>query len=194
MTQKGKKNSNYRHGKYVNPTCECGNKKDPRSIVCAICSKKSHPVGGFNRDEQIKQAVKNSNSFVEVARKTTCSRGYVAKFVKIHNIDISHMRPGRNRERSNDDLFVIGKKRTNGTIRTRILRDNLIEYKCSECGSNPEWKYKPLTLQLEHKNGNAMDNRLENLTFLCPNCHSQTNTYVGKNSTKVTKEKEVSDG
>ena len=50
---------------------------------------------------------------------------------------------------------------------------------CVECGIGPEWNGKKLTLQLEHINGIYNDNRLENLIILCPNCHSQTETYAG---------------
>ena len=64
-------------------------------------------------------------------------------------------------------------------------------YECSQCGIS-EWNNKPLTLELEHKNGNNRDNRVENLCLICPNCHSQTDTFRGRNIntglTKVTDE------
>ena len=56
----------------------------------------------------------------------------------------------------------------------------MLEYKCSICGNNGVYMEKPLTLQLDHINGVNNDNRLENLRFLCPNCHSQTETFSGK--------------
>ena len=64
--------------------------------------------------------------------------------------------------------------------RRAIIRDNLILYKCSECDIS-EWNGKKLALHLNHINGKNGDHRLENLRFLCPNCHSQTDTYTGKN-------------
>lgn len=62
-------------------------------------------------------------------------------------------------------------------IKTRILRKSLLEYKCEECSIDPEWNGRKLVLQLDHINGINNDNRLCNLRFLCPNCHSQTHTY-----------------
>jgi DNA-directed RNA polymerase subunit RPC12/RpoP len=53
-------------------------------------------------------------------------------------------------------------------------------YRCSECGID-SWNNKPISLELEHKNGNSSDNSLENVCLLCPNCHSQTSTYKAKN-------------
>lgn len=44
---------------------------------------------------------------------------------------------------------------------------------------------KNIPLELEHKNGNHFDNRIENLEILCPNCHAQTDTYCGKNIKKI---------
>jgi 5-methylcytosine-specific restriction endonuclease McrA len=66
------------------------------------------------------------------------------------------------------------------SIRKIIIKDNLIEYKCLECNIQT-WNNKSLSLHLDHINGIGNDNRLENLRFLCPNCHSQTETYTGRN-------------
>jgi hypothetical protein len=57
--------------------------------------------------------------------------------------------------------------------------------KCAECGIS-EWKGKPLTLTVEHIDGDAYNNKEENLTLLCPNCHSQTSTFGGRNKGKGT--------
>ena len=63
----------------------------------------------------------------------------------------------------------------------------MLEYKCLECGIGNTYNNKPLSLQLEHKNGIHNDNRIENLCFLCPNCHSQTETFSGKKLKKKEK-------
>ena len=52
--------------------------------------------------------------------------------------------------------------------------------KCWTCNVT-EWFGKPLSFELDHKDGNSDNNTLENLTILCPNCHSQTPTYKAKN-------------
>ena len=54
------------------------------------------------------------------------------------------------------------------------------EYKCSICFIS-EWNGKPIVLEIDHINGINSDNRVENLRYVCPNCHSQTSTYKGKN-------------
>lgn len=81
---------------------------------------------------------------------------------------------------SNDEVFVLGSKISRRHVKRRL--EKLIPYVCNECGQGPEWNGKKLVLQLEHKNGINNDNRLENLCFLCPNCHSQTETYAGRGS------------
>lgn len=53
-------------------------------------------------------------------------------------------------------------------------------YKCVECGID-SYNGKPIVLEIEHKDGNSYNNNVDNLCFLCPNCHSQTTTYKGKN-------------
>jgi hypothetical protein len=61
-------------------------------------------------------------------------------------------------------------------ILNNIRRYNLLEYKCDECLLN-EWNGKPIILDLDHINGINNDHRKSNLRYLCPNCHSQTNTF-----------------
>jgi 5-methylcytosine-specific restriction endonuclease McrA len=76
------------------------------------------------------------------------------------------------------------------TIRKIIKRDNLIPYHCHDTRcvlhgiEQPEWNSESIVLHLDHINGVRSDQRLENLRWLCPNCHSLTSTYCGRNKTK----------
>jgi 5-methylcytosine-specific restriction endonuclease McrA len=63
-------------------------------------------------------------------------------------------------------------------IRKYLINKN--SHVCSEC-KNTEWNGKPITLEIEHKDGNSENNHPKNLDLLCPNCHSQTPTYKAKN-------------
>lgn len=69
--------------------------------------------------------------------------------------------------------------KTRSKIRSEIIKNKLLPYMCDKCGIS-EWKGNSLSLHLDHINGINNDNRLDNLRFLCPNCHSQTDTYCGK--------------
>lgn len=84
------------------------------------------------------------------------------------------------RKYSNDEVFCIGSTLPRQKVKNRIMKEKLIKYKCSGCGNDGEHNGKVLSLHLDHINGVNDDNRLENLRFLCPNCHSQTETYAGK--------------
>lgn len=65
-------------------------------------------------------------------------------------------------------------------LKNALLLAKMIENKCSECGIR-EWNNKPLNCHLDHIDGNKENNAFENLRMLCPNCHSQTETYTGRN-------------
>jgi hypothetical protein len=65
-------------------------------------------------------------------------------------------------------------------LNKRILKEKILENICDVCKTS-EWNNKPISLHLDHINGISTDHRLKNLRFLCPNCHSQTETYCGKN-------------
>ena len=78
-------------------------------------------------------------------------------------------------------VFIENSTYNNGQNLKRRLRSVWDTWLCAECGLGEEWRGKPITLQLDHVNGIHTDNRLENLRLLCPNCHTQTETFCGKN-------------
>jgi len=103
-------------------------------------------------------------------------------------LDTQHIDPSA--RASNKRIFVRDSTADRSQVKRRLLRDLRWPYTCSACANAmfelrdgaPFWFGKPVTLQLEHRNGNSTDNRLENLELLCPLCHSQTSTYSGRNS------------
>jgi uncharacterized protein YerC len=79
-----------------------------------------------------------------------------------------------------EELLVVGRRTGRWHLKQRLLKSGLKENRCELCGIS-EWQGKPLNMQLHHINGDGLDNRLENLELLCANCHSQTDTYGGRN-------------
>jgi len=79
-----------------------------------------------------------------------------------------------------DDILTINSNYSRTALKKRLIFENIIDYKCSLCSIIDVWNENPISLQLDHINGINNDNRLENLRFLCPNCHSQTDNYAGK--------------
>jgi DNA-binding CsgD family transcriptional regulator/5-methylcytosine-specific restriction endonuclease McrA len=78
------------------------------------------------------------------------------------------------------ELLVADTYRGRYNLKLRLLREGLKENRCERCGVS-DWRGESLTLALHHINGKRNDNRLENLQLLCPNCHSQTRNYAGRN-------------
>ena len=80
-----------------------------------------------------------------------------------------------------DEILIKDSAYTNTTsLKNRLVKEKILKYKCNECGIS-KWRGNNISLQLEHINGNNSDNRISNLCLLCPNCHSQTSTFAGKN-------------
>lgn len=77
-----------------------------------------------------------------------------------------------------------------GTLKKRLIKEGHLLYSCYECNID-SWRGKPLSLQIDHINGINDDHRLENLRLLCPNCHSQTSTFAGKNISATHRKPEV---
>lgn len=115
--------------------------------------------------------------------------------VKLDNLGISydHVDPRYEspwKRRELKDVFVKDSDHTNTkTLKNLLKRELGWEHKCVQCKLT-EWNGQPIPIQIDHINGDHWDNRLENLRFLCPNCHAQTDTYCGKNM-KIHKERKA---
>lgn len=143
-------------------------------------------------DEEFKKIILESSSCIEAMKKLgfTCCAGNarltVKRRIKELNIDITHWEDNtKNAHKatrySNEEYYKKDAQRSGNGLRKRLIKDNLLEYKCALCGNTGEWNGQVLVLQVDHINGDHSNNRLENLRFLCPNCHSQTDTFAGKN-------------
>lgn len=141
-----------------------------------------------------------SYSYAEIARKLGIhSKGgnynTLRRHIKKWNIDTRHFigrrwNKGRKFPSSQTPLkFYLDNSKpiSSWRLKNKLIKAGIKKNKCEICGIS-EWNHKPITCQLHHKNGNNKDNRLENLQILCPNCHSQTDSYAGK-SLRVTEPK-----
>lgn len=110
------------------------------------------------------------------------------KTVKEHGIDISHILKFNETRQflkkiSVEEFFINGKKRDGESIKKKLIELGTPNI-CAECKISPQWNGKPLVLQVDHINGDHIDNRIENIRLLCPNCHTQTDTWSGRNAKK----------
>ena len=109
-------------------------------------------------------------------------------YTRLYNTDTSHFLgkshlKGKKRNLTKvalDLLLVKDSLYSSKNLKQRLVDDGYLKYNCDLC-SISEWKEQPISLHLDHINGDKFDNTLENLRLLCPNCHSQTDTYCGKN-------------
>lgn len=150
----------------------------------------------FSNDDLL-ELINNSKSFSDIVRYvgynsvTTGSFQTVKNELKRRGIPIpvyNYFGKYANfgRKRKIEELLVENSSVSRGYLKKQLIKDNLLEYKCN-CGNDGMWNGKKLILQLEHKNGINNDNRLVNLCFICPNCHSQTGTFSGKNKPSAQK-------
>ena len=148
-------------------------------------------------DIEFTKIIKESQFYSDVARKCgyKCITNYrvIKKRISKLNLDTSHFlkyKPIVRKKKPLSEIVVENSTYSRGHLKDRLIKDLKWEYKCKECGQGDMWKGKKLTLELDHINGVNNDHRLENLRFLCPNCHSQMPTNKGANvKRKPTKNK-----
>ena len=156
-------------------------------------------------DEQFVELLKKSSTISEVLFKlgyTTKGNSWGYSQIKRRMTDLnldysifkgkSHLANKKSDKISEQDILRENCKHQRTVLRRYVIKNNLIPYKCAICGCT-EWQGKTLSLELDHINGINNDNRLENLRFLCPNCHSQTSTYGSRNQQLNESKYDISD-
>ena len=135
----------------------------------------------------LKTIIQTSKTFREITIRlgisdSNGSRKMLKEKIAEFNLDTSHFKyPSRGKKLKNEEIFILNSTSDRRTVRDRVLKENLLEYKCQHCGSTNEWMGKIMPLILDHINGISNDNRIENLRFLCSNCDYIKDTYKGRN-------------
>lgn len=138
--------------------------------------------------QEIEQVVAKATTFREILNHfgysyLNVSYMTVKKYLDKLEIDYSHLvndKAGNKGRRVASDVLVDNATCSQQTLRNVLRRENIIPFICNRCGIGEIWNNYPIVLQVHHVNGRSNDNRLENLEILCPNCHSQTDTYCRK--------------
>ena len=134
--------------------------------------------------DEIKEAINNSKSMAQAADLLGLAfstfKRYATKLDLYKPLDDTSGKGTYKVKKQLSDVFSGKEHMVTHQLKARLIREGYMEYKCSECGIN-EWNNNRLGLELDHISGIRSDNSLENLRLLCPNCHSQTHTFRGRN-------------
>ncbi|MEV4226268.1 HNH endonuclease signature motif containing protein [Streptomyces bobili] len=177
---------------------------DPRSstrrYVFARMKKLGVDTSHFEREggrwtrEVLQAAVSASTNMCEVLRRLGVEvvggqHTHISRRIKAYGIDTSHFQVPTQRgktwrPRTPEALLIeqpVGQARRIPSDRLRwAITATGVPERCAMCGTDAVWRGHPLPLEVDHIDGNWRDNCIENLRFLCPNCHSTTESYRGR--------------
>jgi Zn finger protein HypA/HybF involved in hydrogenase expression len=153
--------------------------------------------------EELQNLLNESNSYADLLRKLNMSehggnRATLRKIINEYDLDLTKIDENRKVENLKildsfhrkikplNEILVKDSEYKSNTLLKRLFKEGLKEEKCECCGIT-EWMNKNITFQLHHKDGDHHNNELSNLESLCPNCHSQTDNFAGKSSSKIPK-------
>lgn len=157
----------------------------------------------YENKEEFEVLIKSSKSYTECVIKIglspRCSGNFqtIKKYIKLYEINIDHFESGfkigntpKNKlnlkDILNKDCFV-----TRKVIKNKLYKEGIKEKVCEICGQDENWfNGTKIVHILDHINGDAYDNRLENLRIICPNCNSTLETNCSKNKVKRVYDKE----
>lgn len=148
--------------------------------------------------ETLIELVKSHSTLSGILRSlnvSTSSANYATLKVRLkqESINIDHIKLGLSSNlgrkfnkaaKSLEEILVENSCYNRTLLKKRLIEGKFLRNFCYKCGLEPKWNNEYLSLQLDHINGNSIDNRLQNLQLLCPNCHSQTATFSGKRFNK----------
>ncbi|MFE3072254.1 HNH endonuclease [Streptomyces sp. NPDC059247] len=140
--------------------------------------------------EDLRNAVERSLSIAGALRllgrrESGQTRALFRRWTAEAGLDTAHFlgqahqrgRPGTARPAARILVRHGGERRTRTHLLRRALHEVGVPEECALCGSGPEWLGRPMTLEVDHVDGDWSDDRRENLRLLCPNCHAVTNTW-----------------
>lgn len=132
----------------------------------------------YTKDELINiiQQCNNIKHILEVLKINKIYHYKLKEFIANNSISTEHFKKNYNYTTWNNKHI-----QSNSVFKKYLLNDGILINKCYICNMLPIWNNKQITLQLDHINGISTDNRHDNLRMLCPNCHSQTSTFTGRN-------------
>ncbi|MDF3292911.1 HNH endonuclease signature motif containing protein [Streptomyces silvisoli] len=146
--------------------------------------------GVRHTERRLREAVNQSSSVVEVVRRLGINpvggnQAHISRRIAALGIDTSNFSTAsRGCARRQQRNWLILRTPSDGRVPGERLRKAMLSSgvaeECAMCGTGPQWQGEPLRLEVDHRNGDWWDNRLENLRILCPNCHAVTDTYRGR--------------